>query len=297
MRSLGYSIKQAFKQVGRNRMMSFASIFSITAMMLLLGISYIMVVNVNEAAELARADYDTIEVFLLDDVTEEQAQEMAGQLQMDIEGIEKIEFRDKEEALKILQERWGEQGYLLTNLSENPLPNSLVIYVSDLEYANQIATKAAKLDGVEQVKYYRDTVQKLSKITRFIQWAAIVIMLFMVIISMIIVSNTIKLTVFARAKEISIMKYVGATNWFIRGPFFIEGIIIGLISSLISTGIIALIYDRLVAAIGDDVMIMLSASMVPSDFLIFNVTIIFIALGISIGACGSIISMRRFLNV
>lgn len=168
--------------------------------------------------------------------------------------------------------------------------------IGDLEKADNIAEKAGTYDGIEDVKYYKDTVDKLLKATDFIQMSAIVVMIFLIIVSIVVVSNTIKLTVFNRAKEISIMKYVGATNWFIRGPFLAEGIIIGIISAGISIGISALLYNKLIDAIGSQIFSLLSIPMVPVSFLVYNFTWIFLALGISIGACGSIISMRKFLD-
>ena len=192
--------------------------------------------------------------------------------------------------------RWGENGYLLNSLKENPLPNSVVIMIGDLEKADSLAQKAATYDGVEDVKFYKDTVDKLLGATKFVQIAAIVVMIFLIIVSIVVVSNTIKLTVFNRANEINIMKYVGATNWFIRGPFLAEGIIIGVISAGISIGLSALIYRQIVKAIGDQLLSVLSMPMVPVGFLVYNFTWIFLALGISIGACGSMISMRKFLD-
>ena len=121
-------------------------------------------------------------------------------------------------------------------------------------------------------------------------------MAFLIIVSLVVVSNTIKLTVFARSREINIMKYVGATNWFIRGPFLAEGIIIGIISAGIAAGISNLIYSKIVDVIGAEVSNILSTPLAPVGFLSWNLLVIFIALGASIGACGSIISMRRFLD-
>ena len=139
-------------------------------------------------------------------------------------------------------------------------------------------------------------MDKLLKMTHFVQLAAIIVMIFLIIVSIVVVSNTIKLTVFNRAGEISIMKYVGATNWFIRGPFLAEGIIIGIISAGISVGISALLYQKIIDVIGAQVFSVLSMPMVPVGFLTYNFAWIFLALGISIGACGSIISMRKFLD-
>ncbi|MGI6257340.1 MAG: permease-like cell division protein FtsX [Anaerovoracaceae bacterium] len=292
---LRYTSGQALKQIGRNRAMTLASVFAITAMLLILGIFFIIIINVNMAAEAIKGDYNTIEVFLLDETSEESAMEMESAVKK-WDNVESVKYRSKEEALNILKERWGNSGYLLDSLAENPLPNSLVITVSDLEKSDQVAEKARGLDGIEDVKYYKDTVDKLLRATNFLQIAAIIIMAFLIIVSVVVVSNTIKLTVLNRAEEISIMKYVGATNWFIRGPFLTEGILIGGFSALISAGIVALIYNRVIAAIGQDVVTVLSVPLVPAGFLTFNLIWIFLALGISIGAWGSIISMRRFLD-
>lgn len=272
-----------------------ASVFAITAMLLILGLFFIIVININTAAATIEKDYDTIEVFLLDTTTEQDANLMIESLKGE-NGVEDVSYRSREMALEELKARWGESGYLLDSLTENPLPNSIIIKLKSLEAADDIAAAAKALDGIEDVKYYKQTVDKLMGATRFVQLAAVILMLFLIIVSVVVVSNTIKLTVFNRAREISIMKYVGATNWFIRGPFLTEGIIIGLFSAAISVGISALIYKKVVELIGEDVFAILSMPMVPVEFLVYNLIWIFAALGISIGACGSIISMRKFLD-
>ncbi len=290
-----YTLKQAFRQVLRNRAMSVASIFAITAMLLILSLFFILVINVNTAAQTIQQDYDSIEIYLLDETTEDEANAIIDDIRTS-DGVEDAFYKTKEEAMNDFRTRWGENGYLLDSLQENPLPNSIVIMIDDLEQAENIAEQAATYDGIEDVKFYKDTVDKLLSATRYIQIAAIIVMVFLIIVSIVVVSNTIKLTVFNRAREISIMKYVGATNWFIRGPFLAEGIIIGIISAGISIGLSALVYDKLIEVVGDQLMSAMSMPMVPVDFLVYNFVWIFLALGISIGACGSIISMRKFLD-
>ena len=290
-----YTLKQAFLQVFRNRTMSIASIFAITAMLLILSIFFILVINVNTAAQMIQNDYDSIEIFLEDDMTKQDAQTIVDDISVR-EGVDEAYYKSRETAMDEFKARWGKNAYLLDSLKENPLPNSIVIMISDLEKATSLAETAATYDGVEDIKFYKDTVDKLLDATRFIQLAAIVIMVFLIIVSVVVVSNTIKLTVFNRSNEISIMKYIGATNWFIRGPFLAEGIIIGIISAGISVGVSAAMYRKIVEVIGDQVFSVLSMPMVPVNFLVYNFTWIFLALGISIGACGSIISMRKFLD-
>lgn len=290
-----YTLKQAFLQVFRNRAMSLASIFAITAMLLIMSIFFILVINVNTAAQTIKQDYDSIEIFLVDKATEEQKTSIVDSMKEE-KGVEDVFYKSKETAMEEFKTRWGENGYLLDSLQENPLPNSVVVMIADLEEADSLAQLAETFEGVEDVKFYKDTVDKLLNATKFVQIAAIVIMIFLIIVSVVVVSNTIKLTVFNRAHEISIMKYIGATNWFIRGPFLAEGIIIGIISAGISVGISVLMYSELIDVIGPQVFSVLSMPMVPVQFLAYNFTWIFLALGISIGACGSIISMRKFLD-
>ncbi len=294
--SLQYNIKQGFTQIFRNRGMSLASTFSILAMLFILGIFFVIVVNLNLFTEMVKQDYDQIEVYLQDEVTAEQAQTIMNQLDA-YDGVSGTAYRSEEDALKIMKERWGESGYLLDSLGDNPLPASILVSVETVESAGEISEKALTIEGVEDVQYFRDTVEKLTKVTNFLQLGALIVMVFLIIVSVVVVSNTIKLTVFARAKEIKIMKYVGATNWFIRGPFMAEGIMIGSFAALVSTGLISLLYSRVVASIGTQVIAIASCPLISVGYMAWNMLIIFLALGISIGAWGSIISMRKFLDV
>ncbi len=295
MNSLIYNIKQGFIQIFRNKGMSLASIFSILAMLMILGIFFLIAVNLNLFTEVVKQDYDQVEVFLLDDTTQEQAQNIMNEME-GYEGVSDVTYRSKDEALEIMKERWGESGYLLDSLGDNPLPASVLISVESIESAQSVSEYAGTLEGVEDVQFYQETVDKLTQITNFLQIGALIVMAFLIVVSVVVVSNTVKLTVFARAREIRIMKYVGATNWFIRGPFISEGIIIGLLAALVSTGLITLLYDRIVAGIGVEVMAIVSCPLIPVGYMAGNMLIIFIALGVSIGAWGSIISMRKFLD-
>lgn len=295
IRSFLYNIKQAFVQIFRNRGMSVASIFSILAMLLILGLVFIIVVNINLFTEIVKQDYDQVEVFIVDDATQEQIQEVMSSIERQ-PGVASVEYRSEEDALRIMKERWGESGYLLDSLGENPLPASIMISVDSLDNAGSIASYAGKFDIIEDVQYYKDTVDKLTRITNFLQIAGMIIMAFLVIVSVVVVSNTIKLTVMAREDEIHIMRYVGANNWFIRGPFMVEGIIIGLIASLLSAGAIALIYKKLIDAIGDQIFAIMSSPLISVQYMTVNLLIIFVALGCSIGAWGSIVSMRKYLK-
>lgn len=275
--------------------MSLASIFSIVAMLLILGLFFVITVNINLFTEVVKQDYDQVEVFLLDEVDKSEAEVLMQKIN-GRDGVKDTEYRSKEDALEILKQRWGESGYLLDSLGKNPLPASILISVDSLDNAGDVAAYAGTLDGIDDVQYYKETVDKLTSITDFFQLGALVIMAFLVVVSVVVVSNTVKLTVFARAKEIRIMKYVGATNWFVRGPFLAEGIIIGVLAALVSTGFIALLYGKIIEIIGPQVLAIVSSPLISVEYMTSNMLIIFLALGVSIGAWGSIISMRRFLD-
>lgn len=295
MRAFSYTIKQAFSQIGRNKNMSTASVFAITAMMLILGVFFTIMVNVNLMTQNVENQFDTIQLYLKDDVTAEQAAEMVKEISA-VDGVADATYLTKEDAMEIMKERWGEKASLLDGLSENPFPASIEITASDIADEQKIVASVENMEGVDEVKFYKDVIDKVLSITGYIQTGALVLIAILVVVSIIVVANTIKLTVHAREEEIHIMKYVGATNWFVRGPFLVEGIIIGVIASLIAVAIVGFGYYKFVDVFSSKVLILFSTGMIPYQFIIENLIIIFVALGISIGSLGSILSMRRFLK-
>lgn len=292
---LWYSLKKGAVQIFRNRGMSVASIFSITAMLLILALFFFITVNVNYLAETVKDEFNTIEVFLLDTTSVSDARTIAESLSS-MDEVSTVKYITKDQALEEFKVQWGENAYLLDGLSENPLPNSLRVELADIAGGALVSQVAYGFTGVEDVRFYQDEVEKILNITGVIQKCALVIIIFMVVVSVMVVSNTIKLTVLARKEEIEIMKYIGATDWFVRGPMFMEGMIIGLISALIAIGISAVLYTNLANGLSADAMQLFSTQLVEPSFVIKHLVWIFAALGISIGACGSIISMRRFLK-
>ena len=295
MLRIGYNIRQALQQIWRNKGMSTASVFAITAMLLILGLFFVITVNINLFTEMLKNNYNEVEVFLNDDVKKSDAENIMKKIDAE-PGVKSSAYRSKTEAMKIMKARWGENSYLLDSLGDNPLPSSIVVTVDSMSTADNVIKMVKGTDGVEDVKYYQETVKKLTKITNFLKLAAMIIMVFLIIVSIVVVSNTIKLTVFARAKEIEIMKYIGATNWFIRGPFLIEGILIGVISSAVSAVATFFIYREIISLVGKQFMTIMSSPLVSAGYLSVNLILIFLAIGVSIGACGSIVSMRKFLD-
>ena len=295
IKSFFYSLKQALVQLNRNKTMALTSLFSITAMLLILGMFFILVVNVNLLTESAKDQFDMVEVYMLDDATDDQINTIMDSVKT-LDYTDTVEFLDKDDAMDEMKDRWGDNGYLLDGLQENPLPRSIRITLKNIEDSQELVDYVSNFEGIEKVKYNQSEINKILKITNSIQVGALVIIVFLIFVSIIVVSNTVKLTVLARGREISIMKYVGATNWFIRGPFLIEGIIIGILAALISAGVICGLYSLIIANISEQMLVMFSTGLVPVAIMTENLIVIFLALGVSIGAMGSMISMRRFLD-
>lgn len=294
-RSLGYSLKQAMTQVVRNKSMILTSLFSITAMLLILGLFFIMAVNVNLMTENAKNQFDMVEVYITDETRDGDIMTIINDIK-GLDYIDTIEYLTKEDAMAEMQERWGENAYLLEGLSENPLPRSIRVTLQNIEDSQALVDYVSGYEGIERVEYDKSIVDRIVKITDTIQIGALIIIAFLIVVSIVVVSNTIKLTVLARGREISIMKYVGATNWFIRGPFLVEGMIIGIIAALISSGIVCGLYYLFTENLSQQMLVLFSTGLVPLSFLGVNIIVIFMAIGISIGTMGSMISMRRFLD-
>jgi len=293
--TLGAILRQTFSQMNRNKMMTTASLFSITAILLVLGIFFLVIVNINAMAEDVKRDFDQIQVNLFDVVSEEQSAEMMDEINR-MQGVEGTTYQTREEALETWKEKWGENADLLDRMPNNPLPNSIIIKLTDIEHANAIVDQVRAMYGVERINYSQDTVDKLLRLTQIVQIVSFIIIIVLVVISITVVSNTIKLTVLAREREIVIMRYIGATNGFIRGPFLMEGILIGFIAAVISSVAIGFLYYYTIDRLGADLAMFMPTGFVPLYFMMENLSIIFVSLGVSIGSCGAIISMRRFLE-
>ena len=290
-----YSLTQSVVQIFRHKAMAGASVFSITCMLLILALFFFLTVNISFATESLKAQFNTIEVFLLDSTKEDEAQVMIRSISAMPE-VDTVEYIDKEQAMEEFKVSWGDKGYLLDGLATNPLPNSLRVTLVDISEGDFVAQICMALTGVEEVRYYQSEVMKILQISEALQKAAMAIIIVLIFISVVVVYNTVKLNVMSRREEILIMKVVGATNWFIRGPLLLEGVIIGIFSAGIAAFITNTAYCRIIELFNDQVQALFSTGLVPADFMIRNLIWIFAALGTCIGSLGSIFAVRRFLG-
>ncbi|WIF95297.1 permease-like cell division protein FtsX [Caminicella sporogenes] len=297
IKTFGYMFKEGFKNIWRNRMMSLVSIGSVSATLIILGIIFVLVLNINNFTEWAKDQFDAIKIYLSDDISEDRIVKIGKEIKQ-ISGIKSVEFESREDALKKMKESWGEHGYLLEGFeNRNPLPNSYTVYLENIEDSEKIVNQLKSISGVEKVNFYKDIIDKLIGVTSLIKLIGLAVIAVLIIISVFIIGNTIKLAVAARKREINIMKYVGATNWFIRWPFFIEGTLVGLIGAFLSVLIIYGTYKYIYNLVINNLYDIFTAYILPIDVILNDIIVLFIVLGAGIGALGSLMSMRKYLRV
>lgn len=294
---VSYLIGEGLGNVFKNKKSTFSALLVMCISMLVFGLFFLIGENVNHIMATVESSQE-IQVFVKNEATDEEIKKVGEQIKS-IEGVNNIVFVSKDEALDTMQDRLGEKGYLLGELEEtNFLPASYKITLTDLKLANQVESKINELENIKKITSSNETMSKLLEIANGIRIITAVILVGLVIGSIFIIANTIKLTVYARRKEISIMKYVGATNSFIRWPFIIEGIVIGIFSALISVLVVGGGYKIIATKLLESsLMSKLEITLVSFGDMFSLIIMVYLILGIGIGIIGSSLSMRKYLEV
>ncbi len=296
---LGYLIGEGFSNVFKNKKSTGASLMIMCATMIIFGIFLILGENINHFVDQVESEQG-MQVFVKNEATQEQIDELGEKIRA-IDGVSTVEFVSKDEALEQMKERFGDKQDLLDGYEgeNNIFSASYVVTLTDLSKSKTVQ---------DQINTYTDVVKKITSkdevtttlinLANGIKIVTGVILVLLIIISIFIIANTIKLTVHARRKEISIMKYVGATNNFIRWPFIVEGMIIGILASIISIiivgGAYTFIADKLVNV---EFMQLINMSLISFSDMFNSIILVYMLLGIGIGVLGSLISMRKYLKV
>jgi len=238
-----------------------------------------------------------MQVFMEYEATEEEISKLKDDLNK-IQGINSVTFVTKEEAYNTMKERLGKNEKAMSGFGPDRFSVSYIVTLTDLDLNNQVYNEINALEGVRTIQNKRETIETLAKIGDTIQIVTFVMFAILILISLFIISNTIKLTVHARRKEISIMKYVGATNGFIRTPFMIEGVIIGLISGIISILVVGGGYNYIANALSSsETWRQLSINLLSFGEMFGQIILVYMLLGVGIGIVGSSISMKKYLDV
>ena len=266
------------------------------ATMIIFGIFLILGENINHFVDQIKSEQG-FQVFLKTDATEQEIQEVGEKIRA-LDGVSIAERKTKQDALNTMKERLKDKAGVLDGFNYEVLSESYIVTLTDLNKSKDVQNQILQFDNIKKITSSDETVTTLINLANGIRIVTGVILILLIVISIFIISNTIKLTVHARRKEISIMKYVGATNNFIRWPFIVEGMIIGVIASLISIVIVGGAYSLLAEeAVKAQFMITMNMSLVGFKDMISSIIVVYMLLGIGIGALGSVISMRKYLKV
>ena len=293
---ISYFLAEGFRNVFKNKKSTFSCLGVMCATMLIFGLFFTIGKNINHAVEGLEKEQG-MQVFMEYDATDEQISKLKDELNK-IEGVNTVTFISKEEAYNTMKKRLGKNEKALNGFTPDMFSVSYMVTLTDLSLNDTVYDSIKALDTVREIQNKRDTIQTLSKVGNTIQIVTFSMFAILILISLFIISNTIKLTVHARRKEISIMKYVGATNGFIRTPFIIEGIIIGLISGLVSILVVGGGYNYIATRLASsDTWNRLSINLLSFSDMFGQIILVYMLLGVGIGILGSSISMRKYLDV
>ncbi len=280
----GYLIGEGFGNVFKNKKSTGASLMIMCATMIIFGIFLILTENINHfVAEVESAQ--GIQVFIKNEASQEQIEEIEEKLRA-LDGVSTTEYVSKEDALTQMKDRFGDKKDLLAGYEENNIfPASYVVTLTDLSKSKEVQDQILTFDNIKKITSKDETVATLINLANGIKIVTGVILILLVIISVFIIANTIKLTVHARRKEISIMKYVGATNGFIRWPFIVEGMIIGVLASGISIVLVGIVYSFIAEQmVNSQFMQVINMSLVTFGDMFNSIIFVYMLLGIGIGA-------------
>lgn len=291
--SLGYVTRDGFRNIWRNKIMSIASISTVAISLFLLGCVWLFVANVNNMVVNVESELE-INAYVKQDLPREVAEAIAKEIGT-YEGVSSVELIPKEEGILLLESRFGTEADLAGTVGENnPLPDMIQMKALDPDMVPALADKVSALEGIETVRYGQGMVEKLLKTAAWVERAGLIGLICISVAAVFLISTSIRLTVFSRRDEITIMRLVGATNWYIRWPFLIEGLLVGFFGAFLAVAILFLGYNKLVESL------MATMSFVPvmkdnSMLLVLGRNILLYGSGL--GIVGSFLSVFRYLRV
>ena len=294
-RSFGYLTKEGFRNLWSNRLMSFASVAVLLSCMIMIGSAFMLLVNIQSVIDNIE-DKNVIMVYVAQDADEAAVTQLGDELKA-LKNVSHIEFVDKETAFKQEIENLGTDATYFEGV-ENPLPDVYKVSVDMMENFDETSKEIEKLENVDSIRDDKDIATVLINIRSSVTYLSVGIIALLMLVSLFIISNTIRITMFSRRLEISIMKSVGATNGFIRWPFVIEGILLGVISAAVSLGAVWGIYELVKNSVADMLggIMDFGSSLVPFTDYLLVILAAFLIIGILSGVVGSMVSIQRYLK-
>ncbi len=293
LHSLGYLIREGIKGLFKHRTMTIASIAVLVSCLLLTGVAGLITLSLSATMDSVEGR-NTITVFLEDGLPALEAVRVGEDLRQ-LNNITSCTFVPKDDGLIATLQQMGGDAELFSSLvgTDNPLPDSYNITLSDLSLYDDTVAAVEQVEGVSEISDFSDYANKLSNLDRLVRYSSIAVVAVLGVVSLFIISNTVKVTVFSRRVEISIMKSVGATNGFVRLPFLIEGVSIGVISGLISATILYFSYEKAIEVIYSIVSFFVMVDIRPYVVLLYA---IYIVVGMLFGMLGGVISIGKYLK-
>ncbi|MBO5895975.1 MAG: permease-like cell division protein FtsX [Clostridia bacterium] len=291
--SVGYLTREGFRNIWVNRLLSLATIVVLVSCLVIVGSGALIFLNISSVLDLIE-DQNVVMVYIEDNADETAMDTLKVQL-LALDNVSDVQFVSREEAFERQKAAYGDKASLLDGLTADILPNAYKVTVKDIEQFDSTVATIKQLENVLQIHENSELAGKLASIRNAVSYISLGVIAILFFVSMFIVANTIRITIFNRRLEISIMKAVGATNSFIRWPFMVEGILLGLFSAVLALGIEYGVYS--VASIWlSDVMSMLGGDVVSFNEYIWYIFGIFVFIGVFIGAFGSILSLNKYLK-
>lgn len=292
--TITYFIKDAFTSLKRNRTISIASVITVLITFFVLGIFMLVATNINKGITTVENKVE-LKIFLKDDIKLIDQREIEIKLR-EVEGVKDVVYQTKEEEYKNFQATTNDNEGLLKGytLQNNPFSASFTVKLESPEYTSAVSDAIKDFEGIETIGDQQQLVDKIIGIVNGVKVVGFGLFVILIGVSIFLIMNTTKLTVFSRRREVGIMKFVGATDWFIRWPFVIEGMVIGLIGATLACGALFFAYNGLVKWIASQLVFI---SLVPTSYILSTLSWQFMLGGIVVGGIASIISLRKFLVV
>jgi len=291
------NIRDGFKSVGRNLSLSIASISCITITLLIVGIALILAANIESVTKRIKEDF-TIVAFIDTEASKNEIKELKEYIELKVDNVESIEHQTKKEIATDMKETSESLSSIIENWDEekNPLYDTLLVKVKDTETISKTAKEIKKLDLVKEVNYGQGMVENLLTIFNGLEKAMLVAMVALLLVTLFLITNTIKITIFSRKREIEIMRLVGASNFSIKQPFVIEGLCLGFLGAILPIGLTIYGYSALYNRFSGQLFSPFLRLMKAEPF-IYMVALVLLGLGILIGMYGSYRAVRKYLKI